>query len=109
MQNNTENASVVSCLWLLAGLVGASVVAAGLHQLLDPELLGIASVAAILAGGVVTVASWRRGRIALEQAKEPWTKEVETSMASAARVSRADAEGADGARARPYSAGIGSK
>ena len=107
MQNNTQNAQVVCCLWLLAGFAGAAAVAVGLLHLLDSEPVGLAAAALILAGGAVAAASWHRSRAALEHAEKPWTMDAETWSTPAARVPYADVERAGAAKARPASAAIG--
>jgi hypothetical protein len=104
---NVESAPVACCLWLLAGVAGASVAATTLRQLFetDPAVLG--AVALILAGGAVAVASWRRAHIVLQRLERP-TKDAETRSMPSARVPYEDSEGAGAAKIRPYSVATGS-
>jgi hypothetical protein len=105
---NVESAPVACCLWLLAGVAGASVAATTLRQLFETDPAGLGAVALILAGGAVAAASWRRAHIVLQRRERPRTKDAATRSVPSARVPYEDSEGAGAAKIRPYSVATGS-
>jgi len=57
---------VASGFWLQSGLIGASLVAGGVLQLVGGETKPMSALALAVAGGVMAVLSWRRARSVLE-------------------------------------------
>jgi membrane protein implicated in regulation of membrane protease activity len=84
--SNSSRALVASSLWLHIGLIGATALAAGLLQWFagDPRLPWSPIVA--LFGGVLAVASWRRGFTVLEQAERESAVATDTLSESTLRV-----------------------
>ena len=89
-RHNSSRTLVVSSLWLHLGLVGATVLAAGLLQSLngDPRLPW-APVVAFL-GGVLAAASWRRGFAVLEEAERASGAAADASGKSTPRAQQSD-------------------
>ena len=87
---NSNRALVASSLWLHIGLIGATALAAGLLRWFDgdPRLPWSPFVA--LFGGVLAVASWRRGFAVLEQAERESAVATDTSSESVLRVLQSD-------------------
>jgi hypothetical protein len=102
---NTNRALVASGLWLHIGLIGATALAIGLLRWFDgdPRLPWSPFVA--LFGGVLAVASWRRGFAALEQAERESAVATGASSESALRVLQSDRARRE-APVVPYSAAI---
>ena len=89
--NTSTSGSLVACsLWLHVGLIGASALAAGLLQWFggDPRLPWAPVVAFF--GGMLAVASWRRGFAVLEQAERVSPGPANASSDSTARVPQSD-------------------
>ncbi len=57
---------IASSLWLYLGFIGASALGTGVLELLDGDPSAPWPIALATAGAVLAVASWHRGRIALE-------------------------------------------
>jgi hypothetical protein len=71
-QGNPPRALIVCAVWLHIGFIAASALAAGLLQLIDAgsESGSGWAWALVIAGGALTVVTWRRSRIALELAEQ---------------------------------------
>ncbi len=66
LQKGAER-SLVSCsLWLHIGFIGASALAAGLIRLSAGNAGALSALALAISGGVLALASWRRGRTVLD-------------------------------------------
>jgi hypothetical protein len=102
---NDSSAALVACgLWLHIGLIGATALAAGLLQCFaDPRLPWAPAVA--LFGGVLAVASWRRGFAVLEQAERGTSVAKDGSSDSSLRNPLSDQLRPE-APAVPFSASI---
>ena len=101
--SNSNRALVASSLWLHIGLVGAIALAAGLLQWFggDPRLPWSPLVA--LFGGVLAMASWRRGFAVLEKAEDESAIATDASSESSLRVLQSDRTRREGPVV-PYSA-----
>jgi K+ transporter len=84
-QAKPARALIVCSLWLRIGFVGASVLAAGLLKLWDGGWTWVWALPLAIAGGVLTAASWRRGRIALDHAE--WASATSAGETVASTVS----------------------
>ena len=88
--NNNSRALVASSLWLHIGLIGATGLAAGLLHWFDGDPRLPWSPLVALFGGLLAVASFRRGFAALEQAERDSAVATDTSSESTLRVLQAD-------------------
>ena len=66
---NTQRALVACGAWLTVGFIGASVLAAGLLQLVDGDREWLSAPALAVSGGTLAIAGWCRSQSVLEQAK----------------------------------------
>ena len=69
MQNGFEGPLVRLSLWLHLAFIGASAVAAGFALMFDGETSWLSALAVTLAGAVLAVVGWHRGRILLGPAE----------------------------------------
>ena len=88
--NISSGALVASSLWLHIGLIGATALAAGLLQWFDGDPRLPWSPVVALFGGVLAVASWRRGFAVLEPAEHASTAATDASGESTSRVLQSD-------------------
>ena len=88
--NNNSRALVASSLWLHIGLIGATALAAGLLRWFDGDPRLPWSPLVALFGGLLAVASFRRGFAALEQAERESAVATDTSSESTLRVPQSD-------------------
>jgi hypothetical protein len=98
--NNSNRALVASSLWLHLALIGATALAAGLLQFFDgdPRLPWSPMVA--LFGGVLALASWRRGFAVLEQAERASAVATDAPSESISRALQSDRTRREGAVVR---------
>ena len=84
-QAKPARALIPCSLWLHSGFIGATGLAAGLLQLFGGGPGWMWASALAIAGGVLTAASWRRSRIALDHAE--WASATSTGETSASAIS----------------------
>jgi len=101
--NNSNRALLASSLWLHVGLIGATALAAGLLHWFDGDPRLPWSPLVALFGGLLAVASFRRGFAALEQAECESAVATDASSESTLRVLQSDRTRREGAVV-PYSA-----
>ena len=88
--NKNSRALVASSLWLHIGLIGATALATGLQRWFDGDPRLPWSPLVALFGGLLAVASFRRGFAALEQAERDSAVATDTSSESTLRVPQSD-------------------
>lgn len=103
--NNSSRALVASSLWLHIGLIGATALAAVLLQWFDGDPRLPWSPVVALFGGVLAVASWRRGFAVLEQAERASAVATDASSEPTSRVLQSDRTRREGPVV-PYPAAI---
>ena len=100
--DNSSRALVASSVWLHIGLIGATALAAGLLRWFDGDPRLPWSPLVALFGGVLAVASWRRGFAVLEQAERESVVATDAPSESSLHVLQSDRTRHEGP-AVPYS------
>ena len=88
LQSSVERVLVMCGLWMLIGFVCATAVAVGVLQLFDGEANWLLALALIVCGGVLTAASWHRGRAILDHADEVSAISPEVSSEAVSELPR---------------------